>query len=163
MEITTSAPGKFVLSGEYAVLDGAPAVCVAVDRRARVSIGPHEGDHCVVQAPGFSAEVGQFSVDSGGLNWLAGRNDYALFEAVWVASQPAIADGAVGVYLDTHQLSGWAPKLKRPSEAKIAGDPPQGCIRAIASSSSSMVIMSSSSPPAHILSSSRQSFHTASV
>jgi phosphomevalonate kinase len=32
MRITASAPGKLVLSGEYAVLDGAPAICVAVDR-----------------------------------------------------------------------------------------------------------------------------------
>ncbi len=36
--ITASAPGKLVLSGEYAVLDGAPAICMAVDRRARVTI-----------------------------------------------------------------------------------------------------------------------------
>lgn len=36
--LTASAPGKVVLSGEYAVLDGAPAVAMAVDRRATVSI-----------------------------------------------------------------------------------------------------------------------------
>src|SRR6185295_6697990 len=29
-----TAPGKLILTGEYAVLDGAPAVVVAVDRRA---------------------------------------------------------------------------------------------------------------------------------
>ncbi|MBX3161820.1 MAG: hypothetical protein KF773_38010 [Deltaproteobacteria bacterium] len=29
-----SAPGKLILSGEYAVLDGAPALVIAVDRRA---------------------------------------------------------------------------------------------------------------------------------
>ena len=34
----TSAPGKLILSGEYAVLDGAPAVVMAVDRRARVCV-----------------------------------------------------------------------------------------------------------------------------
>ena len=39
-----SAPGKVVLSGEYAVLRGAPAVAMAVDRRASVSVeeGPAE-------------------------------------------------------------------------------------------------------------------------
>ena len=36
--ITSSAPGKVVLSGEYAVLDGAPAVAMAVDRRAVVTV-----------------------------------------------------------------------------------------------------------------------------
>jgi phosphomevalonate kinase len=33
-----SAPGKLVLAGEYAVLDGAPAIVMAVDRRAVVSV-----------------------------------------------------------------------------------------------------------------------------
>ena len=101
MRITASAPGKFVLSGEYAVLDGAPAVCVAVDRRARVSIEPYDSDHCVVHAPGFSTETGQFIVDPDGLNWLAGGEDYELFEAVWAASRPALANGAVAIFLDT--------------------------------------------------------------
>lgn len=99
--LTASAPGKFVLSGEYAVLDGARAVCVAVDRRARVTIETQDDDHCRVRAPGFSTEPGHFSADSGGLNWLSGGGDYGLFEAVWAASQPAIANGAVAITLDT--------------------------------------------------------------
>ncbi len=36
MPITATAPGKLILLGEYAVLEGAPAVVAAVDRRARV-------------------------------------------------------------------------------------------------------------------------------
>ena len=32
----SSAPGKLVLSGEYAVLEGAPALVTAIDRRARI-------------------------------------------------------------------------------------------------------------------------------
>lgn len=37
-----SAPGKLILTGEYAVLDGAPALVIAVDRRAvaRRNVGP---------------------------------------------------------------------------------------------------------------------------
>ncbi|MCY4144524.1 MAG: hypothetical protein OXG08_12665 [Gammaproteobacteria bacterium] len=36
--VQTSAPGKFVLSGEYAVLLGAPALVAAVDRYAKCSL-----------------------------------------------------------------------------------------------------------------------------
>lgn len=42
--IRATAPGKVVLAGEYAVLGGAPAVAMAVDRRAYVTIRPGEGD-----------------------------------------------------------------------------------------------------------------------
>ncbi|HEY6036147.1 MAG TPA: hypothetical protein VIV58_17845, partial [Kofleriaceae bacterium] len=38
-----TAPGKLILTGEYAVLDGAPALVVAVNRRvtARRRTGPY--------------------------------------------------------------------------------------------------------------------------
>lgn len=39
MTVSASAPGKVVLSGEYAVLTGAPAICMAVDRRAVAEVG----------------------------------------------------------------------------------------------------------------------------
>ena len=38
--LTASAPGKLIVAGEYAVLDGAPALVVAVDRRAVARIQP---------------------------------------------------------------------------------------------------------------------------
>ena len=104
MRITASAPGKFVLSGEYAVLDGAPAVCVAVDRRALVTVDAHDGDHHVVSAPGFTATTGRFSVDANGLAWLDGGGDFGLFEAVWNASRPAPARRALAISLDTAEF-----------------------------------------------------------
>jgi phosphomevalonate kinase len=42
-----SAPGKLVLCGEYAVLDGAPALVMAVDRRAVVRRVPSAGSGAV--------------------------------------------------------------------------------------------------------------------
>ena len=36
--VSSSAPGKVVLAGEYVVLDGAPAVSMAVNRRAVVTL-----------------------------------------------------------------------------------------------------------------------------
>jgi phosphomevalonate kinase len=101
MRIAASAPGKFVFSGEYAVLDGAPAICVAVDRRAVVRIERQDGDHNVITAPGFSAATGRFTADAVGLTWLADGRDFRLFEMVWNASRPLPAENSLAISLDT--------------------------------------------------------------
>ena len=41
--MVVTAPGKLILTGEYAVLDGAPAIVIAVDRRAVARLGTGEG------------------------------------------------------------------------------------------------------------------------
>lgn len=46
--IHAHAPGKLVALGEYAVLDGAPAVVLAVDRRVSVTLGPSADGRCVL-------------------------------------------------------------------------------------------------------------------
>jgi phosphomevalonate kinase len=51
VKIEASAPGKLVLIGEYGVLFGAPAVVMAVDRRARVELEPVQGDRWILTAP----------------------------------------------------------------------------------------------------------------
>ncbi len=43
---TARAPGKLVALGEYAVLDGAPAVVLALDRFAQASIEPSSDNRC---------------------------------------------------------------------------------------------------------------------
>ncbi|MFV2073103.1 MAG: mevalonate kinase [Thermoanaerobaculales bacterium] len=85
--IRASAPGKLVLIGEYAVLGGAPAAVMAVDRRARVEIVPSAGDRWSLAAPGLAPEPAEFSIDPGGrLIWEEdGRNAgerFGLVEAV---------------------------------------------------------------------------------
>ena len=42
--IAATAPGKLFLTGEWAVLRGAPALVVAVDRVVRVELHVEEGD-----------------------------------------------------------------------------------------------------------------------
>ncbi|HJL05031.1 MAG: hypothetical protein CMN31_27055 [Sandaracinus sp.] len=44
MSASASAPGKMMLSGEYAVLEGAPALVAAVQARATATIGPAPAD-----------------------------------------------------------------------------------------------------------------------
>ncbi len=53
MTVTASAPGKIVLAGEYAVLWGAPAICMAVGRRAVVTVSPNAAGACRVSTPGY--------------------------------------------------------------------------------------------------------------
>lgn len=120
--IAASAPGKFVLSGEYAVLDGAPAVCVAVDRRAEVTIEAHDGPCHIVTAPGFSAACGRFTADAGRLRWLADGQDFFLFETTWNASSPKVAESSLVISLDTTAFreAGSGSKLGLGSSAALA-------------------------------------------
>jgi phosphomevalonate kinase len=52
--VVASAPGKIVLSGEYAVLAGAPAVCMAVTRRVVAAVAESTDGECHVTTPGFA-------------------------------------------------------------------------------------------------------------
>jgi len=54
VSVVASAPGKIVLSGEYAVLWDAPAVCMAVNRRAVVAVSPSDDGECHLETPGFA-------------------------------------------------------------------------------------------------------------
>lgn len=54
MTSVASAPGKIVLAGEYAVLYGAPAICMAVSRRAVVTVSASAEDGPgKVSTPGY--------------------------------------------------------------------------------------------------------------
>ena len=53
MSVTASAPGKIVLCGEYAVLWDAPAVCMAVSRRAVATVSSSPDGECHLVTPGF--------------------------------------------------------------------------------------------------------------
>ena len=66
MNLRASAPGKLVLLGEYAVLEGAPALVMAADRRAVAELietdGPHE-----VHAPEVHPTPVQFTLGADGV------------------------------------------------------------------------------------------------
>jgi len=68
--IASSAPGKLVLLGEYAVLFGHPAVVMAVNRRARVDLRAAEGETWSVAAPGLAELPTAFNLDRDrGFQW----------------------------------------------------------------------------------------------
>lgn len=81
--VIASAPGKVVLCGEYAVLDGAPAVCLAVNRRAKVRIDRADTDWNRVLAPGYSSIEGRFISRDKSPEWLQGEDEFKLLDAAW--------------------------------------------------------------------------------
>ena len=111
IDIQTSAPGKVIIAGEYAVLDGAPAICMAVDRRVHVSITSADNDYHSVIAPGYSETVGRFRADEDGVEWLEGETEFALLAAAWkkVAARPV---ENLAIVLDSNEFNDAASSSK---------------------------------------------------
>lgn len=84
--ISTTAPGKAVLSGEYVVLQDAPAISAAVNRHVSVSISETSGDYHCVEAPGYLRGSWDFLVnEDGDIEWqreLPDPSAFALVEEV---------------------------------------------------------------------------------
>jgi len=83
IDVRTSAPGKVFIAGEYAVLQGAPAICMAVDRRVRVMVTAADTEHHHVSAPEHASSSSRFVAGQDGLQWLPGDAPVPLLEAVW--------------------------------------------------------------------------------
>lgn len=81
MRVTASAPGKLVLLGEYAVLEGAPALVLAVDRRANVSLSPSGDDSWEVVSPTLGSHA-RLQLHDGNAIWI----DKAPAELGWIAT-----------------------------------------------------------------------------
>ena len=92
-----------MLSGEYAVLDGAPAICMAVDRRARVTISTNGADHHTVTAPAFTNRCGRFADRQGELEWIEAGEEFALLDHVW-RSASVTASGNLSLVLDSQEF-----------------------------------------------------------
>lgn len=98
--VIASAPGKIVLSGEYAVLDGAPSIVMAVDRRACATRVDVDGVVSEVRAPGYTDKVGRFEIIDGDIRWHDGQVLFGVIDSVWRAAD-AIPSGAQLIELDT--------------------------------------------------------------
>lgn len=80
MRTVARAPGKLVVLGEYAVLAGAPALVLAVDRYCRAEIGPSEDARCHILTKTFESHEVSYSREAG--------SGLALIDSV-VAGAPA--------------------------------------------------------------------------
>ncbi len=84
--LQATAPGKAILCGEYAVLCGAPALAMAVNRRAIVGLAQASEDSNMLVTPGLEEGEWRFRVeDSGMIKWVGERpaGSAALVEETW--------------------------------------------------------------------------------
>ena len=79
--IVASVPGKLVLLGEYAVLEGAPALVLAVDRRACVSVTPSGRDSWEIVSPTLGLQA-RLQLRDGNATWI----DEAPAELEWITT-----------------------------------------------------------------------------
>lgn len=96
-----TAPGKAVITGEYAVLRGAPAVVMAVNRRVVVRTSSTAA-HSRVTTPGFADGSWHFDASTGTVDWLDGSGP-DIVEAVF-AALPRLPFGALDISIDTRSF-----------------------------------------------------------
>lgn len=102
-KVQASAPGKAVLSGEYVVLDGAPALAVAVNRRVQVTVSEAQSGSHELTAPGLADGSWKFETGSSGkVVWLdvPAKDLFDLFECVWCRVNP-VTDQRLLISIDS--------------------------------------------------------------
>lgn len=129
--IVASAPAKLVLCGEYVVLDGAPAIGVALNARATASIAAVPGVRHLLASPGYAKGLFPFRMTQDGkINWDKAndtnslRPDFSLFESIWsiVASTAGNARDRSGS--PTAALS---PAARDAGSGNVGGAFPDAC------------------------------------
>lgn len=122
--IHSRAPGKLFLIGEYAVLDGAPALLTAVDRYVEVTLRPSPDDLWRVAMPGTGLDPITLGVDGGLPAGLSPRQRESLrvFDAVRdqvlsVATRPPTP---LEISIDSRTFHEGGAKLGLGSSAAVA-------------------------------------------
>jgi phosphomevalonate kinase len=102
------APGKLVALGEYAVLDGAPAIVLAVDRRVTVALGQSADGACVLETRAPEPVTARFPP--------GGKSGAGLVDLVTAQVAPPLAWHGV---VDSSALFAGAAKLGLGSSAAV--------------------------------------------
>ena len=98
--VAASAPGKGVRCGEYAVLAGAPAISVAVDRRATVQMQQVAGEGVVRTLSDAEREY-RFGIDGDGAIEWRGRTGVPVIDHAWRSGEHV---NAMNITLDTREF-----------------------------------------------------------
>ncbi|MBT8135927.1 MAG: hypothetical protein KJO54_02815 [Gammaproteobacteria bacterium] len=118
-ETVASAPGKLILLGEYAVLEGAPAVVLAVDRHARVTV-KHGVSRNRIDAPQAGATDIGFKVTENGTEFATAdpalSERLALVGTVLAAARPA---SSLHIVTDTSDFYDHGAKMGFGSSAAL--------------------------------------------
>jgi phosphomevalonate kinase len=119
--VEASAPGKLFLLGEYAVLDGAPALLAAVDRRVTVTIAPSDDDRWHLSTPGLDLDLDVLTLEADG-SIPAGvdertRRRLRVFDAVRTVVR---CSGALSIAINSTAFSAAGYKLGLGSSAAVA-------------------------------------------
>lgn len=115
MQLSTSAPAKLIFLGEYAVLEGAPALVAAIDCRAHVTLDDSPGDEWVLSAPELG--IHNLTLEQDGQL----PQSLALFDAVrQTVAEQAGALPPLSVHIDTASLYSNGRKLGLGSSAAVA-------------------------------------------
>lgn len=112
--IETSAPGKVVVLGEYAVLEGASALVSAVSARSRVRVEAHPEPGVWLRAPDIGVEGVRFFCDQGEIQYPEDiapevRRKLRLVETVVRHFEEEVQSGATSesglrIEIDTHEF-----------------------------------------------------------
>lgn len=125
--IEARAPGKVVLVGEYAVLEGAPSLVMAADRHVKVILTPNATGIVRIDAPGITRKPCMLQVEHGNLVPIEGALPAALEAVVKLLQALATEEGAasplargMNAHLDSTALYEDGVKLGLGSSAALA-------------------------------------------
>ena len=103
--VVASAPGKIVICGEYAVLDGAPAICMAINKRARAEVAVAVADVQTVRANGFIKGDWKFLTrEDGSFEWLGDEPPLGSLDLLREVRNTMGIDGNFDISLDTAEF-----------------------------------------------------------